>query len=73
LIGDDPVALDQAALDMVNAATPLPDSLASDLGLKPGGKLLADLHRPDPQLGIDEAARLGLGQKEYETITLDDN
>ena len=73
MIGDDPVALDQASLDMVNAAAPLPDSLASDLGLKPGGKLLSDLHRPDSQLGIDEAARLGLGKKEYETITLDDS
>nr|HDM59244.1 DUF362 domain-containing protein [Bacillota bacterium] len=73
LLGDDPVAVDQASLDMVNAATPLPDSLASDLGLKPGGKLLTDLHRPDPQVGIDEAAHLGLGRKEYEIITLEDS
>ena len=71
LIGDDPVAIDQAALDMVNAAAPLPNSLASDLGLKPGGKLLADLHRPDPQFGIEEAVRLGLGNKEYEIVRLD--
>jgi len=71
LIGDDPVAIDQASLDMVNAADPLPNSLASDLGLKPGGKLLADMHRPDPQFGLDEAARLGLGSKEYEIIELE--
>lgn len=70
LIGDDPVAIDQAALDMVNAQDPLPNSLASDLGLKPGGKLLSDLHRPDPQVGIDEAVRLGLGRKEYEIVDL---
>jgi len=73
LIGDDPVAIDQAALDMVNAAQPLPNSLASDLGLAPGGKLLADLHRPDPQFGIDEAVRLGIGRKEYEVVTLDES
>jgi len=71
LIGDDPVAIDQASLDMVNAQDPLPNSLASDLGLKPRGKLLADLHRPDPQVCLDEAHRLGLGRKEYEVIAID--
>ncbi|MBN2208938.1 MAG: DUF362 domain-containing protein [Candidatus Coatesbacteria bacterium] len=70
LIGDDPVAIDQASLDMVNAQNPLPNCLASDLGLKPGGRLLSDLHRPDPQIGIDEAVRLGLGRKEYEVENL---
>jgi len=56
---------------MVNAQDPLPNSLASDLGLKPRGKLLADLHRPDPQVCLDEAHRLGLGRKEYEVIAID--
>jgi len=71
LLGDDPVAIDQASIDMINSSTPLPGSLAEDLGIKPGHRLLSSLHRPDPQVGIDEAARLGLGSKQYELVSLD--
>jgi len=71
MMGDDPVAIDQASLDLCNNSTPLPHSLATDLGLKPGSKVLTDLHRPDPQVGLDEAARLGLGSKKYKLNTLD--
>lgn len=70
LASRDIVAVEQAALDLINKAVPLPDSLAEDRGLKVGQRVLAEALGVDGQLHIDAAARIGLGSQEYELIEL---
>jgi hypothetical protein len=70
LASRDIVAIDQATLDLVNRALPLPDSLASDRGLKPGARSLADALGVDGQEHVDAAAALGLGMKAYDLETV---
>jgi uncharacterized protein len=66
LISDDPVAIDIATLDILSRVSPLPDSRASDLVLKPGWDLFSLLHKKDGRLQISEAEKLGLGTSQYE-------
>lgn len=70
LAGTDIVAVEQATLDLINGAVPLPDSLATDNGLKPGDRVLAESLGVDGQEHVDAAAALGLGSKEYELIPI---
>jgi len=71
LLSDDPVAIDQAALDIINQASPLPQSKAEDKGITEPGDILAKITGRNPQLIIDDAERLGLGNKDYRLITLE--
>ena len=64
----DLVAVEQATLDLINGAAPLPDSLAADKGLQPGARVLAETLGVDGQEHVDAAATLGLGSKEYELV-----
>ncbi len=68
LASTDIVAVEQATLDLINRAIPLPDSLAADKGLQPGARVLAETLGVDGQAHVDAAAALGLGSKEYELI-----
>jgi len=68
LASTDSVAVEQATLDRINGAIPLPDSLAADKGLKPGARVLAESLGVDGQEHVDAAAALGLGSKKYELI-----
>ena len=70
LASRDIVAIDLATLDLINRALPLPDSLASDRGLKPGARSLADALGVDGQDHVDAAAALGLGTKAYDLETV---
>jgi hypothetical protein len=66
----DPVAIDQASVDLINQAEPLwPSHLPK--GLKAGDDKLRALrpHLP-PALGLDYAEALGLGTRAYELIAL---
>jgi len=66
----DPVALDQASIDLINRAEPLwPSHLPK--GLKAGDDKLRALrpHLPEA-LGLDYAEALGLGTRAYELIAL---
>jgi len=66
----DPVAVDQACLDLVNAAQPLfPSKLPS--GTKPGDdKFLAIHTHCPPDFGLEYAAKIGLGTREYTLINV---
>ena len=64
--GMDIVAVEQAALDLINNAVPLPDSLAEDRGVQAGQRILAETLGVDGQLHIDAAAQIGLGSRTYE-------
>ena len=68
LVSDDPVAVDQASLDLVRANPPLPGSAAQDKGIAPGQDVFLLLHQVDGQRQIDHAAEVGLGTKEYEFV-----
>jgi len=68
LASRDIVAVEQAALDLINNGVPLPESLAEDRGLKTGQRILAETLGVDGQLHVDAAAQIGLGNREHELI-----
>jgi uncharacterized Fe-S center protein len=68
LASRDVVAVEQATLDLINTAEPLPGSLAADRGLQAGQRILAETLGVDGQLHVDAAAQIGLGSQEYELI-----
>ncbi|TYP57455.1 DUF362 domain-containing protein [Thermosediminibacter litoriperuensis] len=68
LVSHDIVAIDQASLDMINGAEPLPGSKAADKNVKKGENILKAVTGKNAQLHIDAAHELGMGSKEYELI-----
>ena len=67
--GDDPVAIDKAALDIIESKNPLPDSAAE--WLNPGKGLLEKVTMRNPYIHIKTAAELGLGELEYTLIEIE--
>jgi hypothetical protein len=70
MVSHDIVAIDQATIDMINGAEPLPQSKAADKNVKKGDNILKAVTGKDAQLHIDAAYELGMGNKEYELITI---
>jgi len=68
LAATDIVAVEQAALDLINNGIPLPESLAEDRGVKAGQRILAKSLGVDGQLHVDAAAQIGIGSQEYQMI-----
>jgi len=62
------VAVEQAALDLINGGIPLPESLAEEHGLEAGQRILAQALGVDGQLHLDAAQEIGLGSQEYEVV-----
>ena len=71
MISDDIVAIEQASLDMLKAAPPLPQSASEEAGIKPGDDVMFKLNPRPMQIQIDEAERLGLGAKMYELVRIE--
>jgi uncharacterized Fe-S center protein len=71
LVSDDIVAVEQASIDMLLKARPLPSSLAEDMEIQAGEDILGRLHNKPYHIQIEEAVRLGLGSREYELTTLE--
>jgi uncharacterized Fe-S center protein len=71
MISDDIVAIEQASLDMLKAAPPLPQSAAEDAGIKPGEDIMFRLNPRPMQVQIDEAEKLGLGTKKYTLVSIE--
>jgi uncharacterized Fe-S center protein len=66
LAGLDPVAIDQAAYDLVNEAAPAPKGGLSD-GYVVGSDKFRDLHPDvDPTVQLRHAEKLGLGTRDYD-------
>jgi uncharacterized Fe-S center protein len=66
LASDDPVAIDQASLDLVTAAEPLG-------GNAPAGSDKFRAARPDRDgtLQLETGERIGLGSREYRLVKVD--
>lgn len=71
MISDDLVAVEQASLDMLRSAPPLPQSAADEAQIKPGDDILYTINPRPMHLQVDECERLGLGTKKYELITVE--
>jgi hypothetical protein len=71
MISDDIVAIEQASIDMLRAAPPLPQSATDEAGVKPGEDIMYKLNPRPMQIQIDEAERLGLGTKKYELVRVE--
>lgn len=66
----DPVALDQASADMVNAAPGNPGS-ALQSGLEQGGDKFRGVHPDiDWEIQLEHAEKLGLGQRKYRLVRI---
>jgi len=70
LVSDDLISVEQASIDMIRSAVPLPSSLAADRGITGGDDTLLKLHDRPYMLQIEEASRLGLGSREYELVQI---
>ncbi|MBG0791896.1 MAG: DUF362 domain-containing protein [Desulfovibrionaceae bacterium] len=66
----DPVAVDQASMDLVSEAPPLHPSQLP-FGVTPGQNKFSAIHKHVPEdFGLDYAEQLGLGSREYELIKM---
>lgn len=71
LASKDPVALDRASVDMVNASPLIPGSRLDDMGYKPGDdKFMTLHHNTDWRVGLNHGEEIGLGSQDYELITV---
>jgi len=71
LASTDPVALDQACADLVNAAAGLPDSALAS-GAEPGGDKFRGVHPDiDWEVTLEHAEKIGAGSRTYDLVTLE--
>ena len=70
LISDDIVAIETATLDLLDKATPLPQSKAADKGITTPGDLFLRVNGQDPRLAVGYAEELGLGKSSYELVEI---
>lgn len=71
MISGDPVAIDMASIDMINASSALPDSLAGEKAGPARETLLDRLYSIDSSRHVRELASLGAGSMRYRMIKLD--
>ncbi|HXX57888.1 MAG TPA: DUF362 domain-containing protein [Thermodesulfovibrionales bacterium] len=70
LLSDDIVSIEQASIDMLQTASPLPESAASQEGISRGDDILFALSKKPYIIQVEEAERLGLGSRAYELIEI---
>ncbi|MHB8881337.1 MAG: DUF362 domain-containing protein [Thermodesulfovibrionales bacterium] len=68
LVSRDPVAIEQASIDLMLQAPPLPGSLAADKKIAAGDDIFKKLHNKPYMIQVQEAERLGLGKSAYELV-----
>lgn len=69
LVSDDIVAIEQATIDMLLRAKPLPQSAADEYE-RQTDDILFELSKKPYLIQIEEAGRLGLGSRQYELIEI---
>lgn len=70
LISDDIVAIEQASIDILLKAPPLPQSACDEKEIFKGEDILYRLSEKPYWLQFEEAEKLGLGSKKYELIEI---
>lgn len=70
LASTDPVAIDQASIDLVNSRPPLESSCFKDSELARTDKVKAVYPRIDWEHQLEYAAKIGLGSRDYELVSL---
>lgn len=65
LVSDDIVAIDQATMDIIQKAAPLPQSKGEGLKLDKYEDILSAIHQKDARIQIKAAEELGLGSRNY--------
>lgn len=70
LMSEDIVSIEMATLDMIEKAGPLPGSKGVEVS-EGEGHILQRITGKDPHLHVKAAAEFGLGEPEYELITID--
>ena len=70
LVSGDMVAIEQATVDILKSARPLPDSAAEDRGAKDGDDVLRIVNPQRYELQMQEAEAIGLGSRKYELVEL---
>jgi uncharacterized Fe-S center protein len=68
LISDDIVSIEQASIDLLLKAAPLPQSASADKGMANGDDILFKLSGKPYQIQVEASEQLGLGSREYEII-----
>ena len=63
--GDNIVAVETAAMDMIKADDFIEGSLPSPLARSGGGHLLQQIHGKDPYIQVQECIKVGLGERDY--------
>jgi len=69
--GRDVVAIEQAALDLIEADNYIEGSLPDQLTMGSEGHLFQRIHNKDPYIQVEACADLDLGSREYELITVE--
>ncbi|MBM4129399.1 MAG: DUF362 domain-containing protein, partial [Nitrospira sp.] len=70
LISDDIVAIEQATIDILLKAPPLPQAASEEKGAVKGDDILLKLSEKPYWIQIEEAERLGLGSRQYELVEI---
>lgn len=70
LISDDIVSIEQASVDLLLKAPPLPQSACDKKSIEEGEDILFRLSHKPYWLQIEEAERLGLGSRKYKLIEI---
>jgi len=68
MISDDIVAIEQASIDFLLKAAPLPQSVIEEKSIVSGDDILLKLSEKPYHIQIEESERLGLGSRNYELI-----
>ncbi|MGE5707450.1 MAG: DUF362 domain-containing protein [Bacteroidota bacterium] len=71
LASTDPVAIDQASIDLINQAPGFADSRLGHQGIQPGVDKIKQIYPDiDYALQLDYAAELGMGSREYQLVNV---
>jgi len=70
LISDDIVAIEQASIDFLLKAPPLPQSASEEKEIEKGTDILYRLSEKPYWIQVEEAERLGLGTRKYELVEI---
>lgn len=72
LVSSDIVAIEQASIDMIKTEDYIPGSLPPPYSVRDvEGHLFEKIHGKDPYLQVEEAEKVGLGERKYEIITVE--